>query len=155
MTERSKKTSEVCEDEIASRVVPDPDNPSVRRLTGFLLGRSNKDGYWRLYMNVDFDHYVEFEKKATLHAEQFREGRTVVWLKPDTKVRETKARSAPIEFLQGDISRGFARGVSGMVGPVFAADCPGSGCAHCTAACSSLPGTPGDNPNTVGYTCGC
>lgn len=146
--------ADISEDEVVARIVSDPNNPDVKRVTGFALGKSSRDGYWRLYLNVDLSHYLEFEKSATLHAKQFREGRTVVWLKSGTRVIETKARSAPVDFLEGEISRGFARGFSGVSMVMNAADCPGSGCAHCTASCSSLPGGGGDS-STIGYTCGC
>lgn len=147
--ERPSNSTEASD--LADRLVPDPSDPDVRRLTGFLLGKSNRDGYWRLYLTVDLNHYLEFRQEDTLHAEEFRPTRTVVWLRSDARVHETKTRSAPVDFLQGDIRRGFLRGVSGAPQMLLnAAECPMSGCGHCTASCSHLPG--GD---TIGYTCGC
>ena len=138
-------------DPLIDRLIPDPANPHVKRLTGFRMGRSQLPDHWRLYLNVNLNHYIDFKKEDTLDAHEFRPARVVVWLKPGARISETKTSSVPVEFLQGEIRRGFLRGASGMP-RVFAdmADCPGSGCAHCTAACSSLP-----NGDTVGYTCGC
>jgi hypothetical protein len=148
---QNEPRAEVRPSEILEQIVRNPAQPEVRRLTGFLLGRSDRDDYWRLYLTVDLNHYLEIRKEDTLHAQEFRPGRTVVWINPDAKIAETNSATAPIDFLKGDIQRGFLRGVSGMQQQFLAAaDCPGSGCAHCSVACSNLPG--GD---TVGYTCGC
>jgi hypothetical protein len=138
-------------DPLIDRLVPDPGNPRVKRLTGFMMGRSQLEDHWRLYLSVNLDHYIDFKKEDTLDAHQFRPARVVVWLKAGARVSETKTSSVPVEFLQGEIRRGFLRGTSGLP-RIFAdsAGCPGSGCAHCSVACSNLPG--GD---TVGYTCGC
>src|SRR6266704_2694377 len=89
----------VTPDEILERIVPDPANPDVKRLTGFLLGRSDRENYWRLYLTVDLNHFVEFRKDDTIHAQQLRPSRTVVWLKPDARVTETKNESGTVDFL--------------------------------------------------------
>jgi len=152
MPER-KENEDIGSDELLDRLVSDPANPDVNRITGFLMGKSNREGYWRLYMSVDLNYYLEFRKEDTLHAQQFRPSRTVVWLKKGAIVHRTNLASAPLEFLQGEIRRGFLRGIGFSGGPHFVMlddSCPGSGCAHCTVACSNLPGN-----DTVGYTCGC
>jgi hypothetical protein len=139
-------------DELIERLIPDPSNPDVKRITGFLMGNSDREGYWRLYLTVNLNHYIEFRKEETLYAHQFRPGRTVIWIKPGSRIHEMKARSAPVEFLQGQVRRGFLRGVSGITQVMdLEAGCPGSGCAHCSVACSQLPG----GEDTIGYTCGC
>jgi len=114
------------------------------------MGNSSREGHWRLYLDIDLTKYLEFRKEDTLHAEQFRPGRTVVWLKRGTKIHEVQTRTGSIEFLQGEIRRGFFRGVPGL-GTMMAMGACQSGCAHCTASCT-YPGPGGD---TIGYTCGC
>jgi hypothetical protein len=118
-----------------------------------MLGRSDDDRKYRLYLTSALNHYVEFDKSDTIHAQKLSEQRTVVWLKAASRVRETKSKSMPIEFLQGQIRRGFLRGSQNAAGIVMSADCPSSGCAHCTASCSSLPG--GGGGDTAGFTCNC
>lgn len=157
-----KTAPEPMPDEVIERVIKDPANPEVKRLTGFLMGRSDKDGYWRLYLNVDLDHYIEFRKEDTLHAQQFRPASTVVWLKSDARVIEKIARSGSVEFLQGGLLRDYVRrygpNFAGLLaGPrmrLMAAD--GSTCAHtgCSAGCTPGYGC-GGGGDTIGYTCGC
>jgi len=118
-------------DPLTDRLVPDPNNPNVTQLTGFLLGKSNIEDRWRLYMSADLNHYIEFQKDDLIDAHQFRPSRTVVWLKPGARAYETKTRLAPVEFLQGEIRRGFLRGMMGV--PRIFADMPvaaetGCGC---------------------------
>jgi hypothetical protein len=171
-SDRESKYNEPLADEIVDRIVEDPGNPEVRRLTGFLLGKSDREGYWRLYLTVDLNHYLEFRKEDTLHAQQFRQGRTVVWLKPEARVTEKLTKSTTVEFLRGNMMGDYIRrhGASfvGMVGsglkmmagetngscPTPAFGCDGSGCAHggCSAGCTPGYGCGGD---TIGYTCGC
>lgn len=124
----------------------------TKSLRGFTLGKSPKDELWRLYLNADLTHYVEFAREDAIHAEELKPGQTVVWLNRGARVTETTSRSLPVEFLQGQVRTGFLRGLSGLTG-VMALDaegCPCSGCAHCTTSCSSLPGG-----SSVGLSCGC
>jgi hypothetical protein len=103
--------AEIQPSEILEQIIRDPAQPEVKRLTGFLMGRSDRDDYWRLYLTVDLNHYLEIRKEDTLHAQEFRPGRTVVWVKPDAKLVETNSAVAPVDFVRGDIQRGFLRGV--------------------------------------------
>lgn len=133
---------------------PDPKDSNLNSLSGFLLGRSEEDDSYRLYLNAELNHYAEFAKSDTVHAKRIGEGRVIVWLKPGTKVRDVHSKTVSAEFLRGEIQRNMFRGTSGIRigGMTLLSDCPGSGCAHCTASCSSLPGTP---PDTAGFTCNC
>lgn len=124
----------------------------TKSLRGFTLGKSPQDDLWRLYLNGDLTHYVEFAREDAIHAEEIEPGQTMVWLNRGARVTETTSRSLPVEFLQGQVRTGFLRGLSGLTG-VMALDsegCPCSGCAHCTTSCSSLPGG-----SSVGLSCGC
>jgi hypothetical protein len=151
---------EIRPDDILDRIIRDPANPNVKRVTGFLMGKSDKDDHWRLYLNTDLNHYIEFRRKDTLHAQQFKPGCTVVWLVTDTKITETMSRSGSIDFLSGNIVSSYLRrhgaDFSGLVGSrmrLMAAD--GSGCAHtgCSAGCT--PGYGCGGGGTVGFTCAC
>ena len=133
--------------------IPDPSRPDIKSVTGFMLGRSDDDKKYRLYLNSSLTHYLDFDKLDTIHAQKLDAQRTVVWLKAASRVRQTNTQSIPVEFLQGQIRRGFLRGASSFANVLMAADCPGSGCAHCTAGCSSLPG--GGGSDTAGFTCNC
>ena len=134
--------------------VPNPANPDVKSLRGFTLGRSDNDTMYRLYLSSDLNHYLEFCKDDTVHAKKIDEMRTLVWVKADARVREVRSQTTPAEFLQGQVRTGFLRGINNLSGGrVFMTmGCPSSGCGHCTASCSSLPGTP---DNTAGFTCNC
>ncbi len=133
---------------------PDPRNPDLKVVTGFTMGRSEDDSLYRLYLTKDFSHYLEFSKKDTAHAQKTSDHKTTVWLQPATQVREIHSKTVPVEFLQGDLQRGAFRGLSSfnLGGVMMMTDCPRSGCGHCTASCSSLPGGP---PDTAGFTCNC
>ena len=164
-SDRDSKYDETLPDETVERIIEDPGNPDVRRLTGFLLGKSDRDGYWRLYLTVDLNHYLEFRKEDTLHAQQFRPARTVVWLKPEARVTEKLTKSTKVEFLRGhlmgDYIRRHGRSFVGMVGSglkMMAGDTngscptPGFGCDDSGCGCNGEAGGGGD---TIGYTCGC
>jgi hypothetical protein len=46
--------------------MPDPSHPtSVAAWIG-LLGKSTEGGYWRLYLNIEFDSYIEFKEEDVL-----------------------------------------------------------------------------------------
>lgn len=149
----SSESDDIQPCDLSERVVRDPARPDQKVLRGFALGRSVHDDQWRLYLNAEFTHFLEFDKEAAIHAQEVRHGETLVWVRPDAHVRETSTRKISVEFLQGEIRRGFLRGVSGVNGimTLSAEGCPCSGCAHCTTSCSGLPGP----DNTVGLSCGC
>ena len=133
---------------------PDPSDPNVRSLSGFMLVRSEDGSAYRLYLNSELSQYVEMPKDAVVHAKRISKQRTIVYLKPGTQVKRIYSRTLPIEFLQGEIQRGMFRGASGLnLGGMMLMSCPGSGCAHCTTGCSELPG--GTPPDTSGFTCNC
>lgn len=153
MAEKDKKSGNY--EDVVEQWVPDPGNPDVKRLTGFALGRSDRADRYRLYLSSNLDHYVEFKKDDTVHAQRATAERTHVWVRPEARIHETRARSLSADFLQGEIRRGFLRGVGELTRGIMlmTSDCPRSGCAHCTASCSSLPGDPGGG--STGFTCGC
>lgn len=139
--------------DLADKVAADKGNPNVKTVRGFTLGKSPDEGRWRLYVNTELTHFFELERKDVLHAAELKTGQTTVWVRREARVTETTSRTLPVEFLQGEIRRGFLRGLSGLNGAMAldAEGCPCSGCAHCTQSCSSLPG----GGDSVGLSCGC
>lgn len=149
--------------EFTDRLIPDPSNPNLKKVKGFALGKSDKEAYWRLYFNANLTHYLEFRKEDTVHAKQESSGNIMVWLKPESEVKEMLLRSGKLDFLKGTIVNEYLRKEGIYPGAfrigrlqLMAAD--GSGCAHtgCSAGCTEGYGCAGDQPNpSVGFTCGC
>jgi hypothetical protein len=97
-----KSRKEIKADEIVARLIPDPANPRVTRLTGLYLGNSAREDHWRLYLTNTFNHYFEFRKDDTLDAERPASGGVIVWLKHGAKVEETITKAVPESFLRGE-----------------------------------------------------
>ena len=49
--------------EFTNRLIPDPANTNFKKIKGFAMGKSDKDGYWRLYFDSAFTHFLEFKKR--------------------------------------------------------------------------------------------
>jgi hypothetical protein len=98
------------EDAIVSRVVPeDREASDAVLLTGF-LGRSRRNGWWRLYRAPDLSEYVEFKEEDVVHTEKTSSDLlpakgTLIWLKADAalKRQEAKSQSIAADFLSGEI----------------------------------------------------
>ena len=113
-----KKTSRpkrrLNEDELVEALVPDPSQaPDVRAMAGF-LGKSSRQGYWRLYRTSDLNSYVEFRQEDVVHTQslegdQNRLGGTVVWVRREANLLHTStgSREAQADFLQGAVTNGF------------------------------------------------
>jgi nucleoid-associated protein YgaU len=111
-------------------LVPDPSQPPPRTIVlEGLLGRSPKEGYWRLYFNEELSNYAEFREEDLRHHESIpREHYPLpgleankVWLDADAQVdfTNTESRRMQAEFLRGDIAEGSLMG-AGMAGAVAA-----------------------------------
>jgi hypothetical protein len=151
------------EDPIVGRLVPDPSQPSPPKvaLEG-LLGRSIREGYWRLYFSSGLERYAEFKEEDVLHSEKIPQEQlpfaglqaTKVWLRHDAEVEYTRTESHRVqaEFLQGGLAAGLSDlpwsslapelYLRGLVGPLFPwSDWhppPSTPYVYCT-----LPGYPG------------
>ncbi len=96
------------EDEIIEDLIPDPTAlPDVRVLTGF-VGRSPREGYWRLYFTLELNSYVEFPAGAVLCSKSLRTalnplGGTTVWIDRDAKLQQVRVAQirAEDEVLEG------------------------------------------------------
>src|SRR5215213_759199 len=134
-------------EDFSDRIVPDPENPNVKRLEGFVMGRSSIEENWRLYLAPDMDHYVEFRKEDTLHAEQISPTKAFVWITPRAEIKEVMLRSGPVGFLRGTIINEHVRrrgllSAPQLGGPfrLFAVAANDSGCAA-AGGCNPPPGT--------------
>ncbi len=124
----TRASSRLRQDSLIEQMVPDPARlPAVggQTIRGF-LGRSSRDGYWRLYQTPQLDDYLEFSEEDVIHTQPLptdREplGGTMVWLSADAKVQRTRTttQSAQADFLQGDIASAFlgSTGVEGLMAP--------------------------------------
>jgi hypothetical protein len=113
------------EDDIVGRLVPDPSQspPPTVVLTG-LLGRSAKEGYWRLYFSSTLERYAEVKEEDVLHSEKIPQerspfagiGATRVWIKRSAQIEytRTESRRMQAEFLSGRLAAGFARVGGGL-----------------------------------------
>jgi hypothetical protein len=103
-------------DALIERLVPDASEiPDVRVLVGF-LGKSTRQGHWRLYLTPTLSEYVEFAQDDVVHSHAFggddsRLGGTVVWAKRSANLRHTRtgSREAQADFLQGALSASVSR----------------------------------------------
>ncbi len=84
------------QDVLVERLRPNPAEPfDAQILTGF-LGRSVRDGYWRVYLSSRLDDYVEVAaddilESAPAAADEPMAG-TIVWVRRDTVDRGSPQR---------------------------------------------------------------
>jgi hypothetical protein len=117
-------------DTIIDKLVPDPSNlTQTKRRVGW-LGKSTREGYARLYLNLSLSSYAEFRKEDVIHtvplaSEQRPLGGTVVFLRQDADILHTRTTfgERQAEWLAGDIMRA----VMGSGSPIrgFAPNPPG------------------------------
>ena len=125
MTEQEGSGPRVPEDRLIQHLVSDPAAvPGVRALAGF-LGKSTRDGCWRLYLSPDLSDYLEIPEEAILHhkpldAQQSALGGTIIWIKEGTRIVHTRDESRGTQadpqqsidavqanFLRGNIAGSF------------------------------------------------
>ena len=86
-------------DQLVEMLVPDPSQPPTPTvvLTG-LLGKSPREGYWRLYFSSAFERYAEFKEEDMLNSVKVPRAlppflgmeATRVWLRHDAEVEYTR-----------------------------------------------------------------
>lgn len=116
MEKQSSKNPKLEPDELIKRLMPDASQvPDVRLLVGF-LGKSTREGYWRLYLTLTLNEYVEFDEDDVvfshpLEDDENRLGGTLVWVRRDANLQHTRtvSREAQADFLQGAISSSVSR----------------------------------------------
>jgi hypothetical protein len=102
-------------DQLVESLVPDPSQsptPTVS-LTG-LLGRSAKEGYWRLYFSSTLERYAEFKEEDVLHSMKVPRAlppflgmeATRVWIRHDAEIEYTRTESRRVQAkaLQGGLT---------------------------------------------------
>ena len=95
-------------------LVPDPASlPDVILLAGF-VGKSNRAGYFRLYLTPQLNEYLEILQTDVVHQQTIPPtsnplGGTLIWVKREAQLTHTKVATAQAQsqFLQGSISTQF------------------------------------------------
>jgi hypothetical protein len=113
-TQQPGHSFELRQDGLIEKLVPDPATPPDAMVLSGLVGHSMKAGYWRLYLTLQLNDYVEFSEKDVLHHQQVPPelnplGGTLVWLRREANVLHTRTTTQQVQgqFLQGNISSGF------------------------------------------------
>ena len=126
MSDREELSGErkLWQDDLVENLMPDPSRaPEAVALTGW-LGKSTRDGHWRLYLTPQLDEYVEFEEKAVLRSQSLgseqTEGPTMLWVERDAGLEHTRTASRQVqaEFLGGELAANFLAGAIGERGIV-------------------------------------
>lgn len=87
-------------------------------LTGW-LGKSTRDGRWRLYFTPQLDEYVEFKEEDVLRSQSLgseqTEGPTTLWVERGASLEHTRTTSRQVqaEFLGGEVAANFLAGAGG------------------------------------------
>jgi hypothetical protein len=131
--QRRPSEKRLAQDPLVERLVPDPSSHrSFTMLRGF-LGKSGREGFWRLYLTPELDQYVEFAEGDVEHtqeatAEQAPFGGSYVWLRAGAPVThaQVSTRQMQAEFLRGGITAGYLRGAApAPIGPIhIIRNCP-------------------------------
>lgn len=104
--------TEWTEDGLVEKLVADPgQTPKVQTMSGY-LGRSDRPGYWRLYLTPRLDEFVECREEDLVHSERLGAGAdplgtTMVWVNQDATLLHTRSTTgrAQADFLSGAITR--------------------------------------------------
>ena len=133
MAERRRTPKDFAEDKIVRDLVPDPGQPPPDSvvLRGF-MGKSDRDGHRRLYLDDSLSSWVEIPEEEILHVETTPddESGTAIWVKRSAQLetKSVQSASAPAEFLSGDIAGaaagGLRPGAPGLKGVPLSPFCP-------------------------------
>jgi hypothetical protein len=106
--------AELRQDDLIEKLVPDPAIPPHAITMFGLVGKSNQAGYWRLYLTLQLNDYVEFSEKDVLHHQQVPPasnslGGTFVWLRREANLLHTRTTTQQVQgqFFQGAITTAF------------------------------------------------
>ena len=102
-------------DAFVEKLVPDPSQPPTPTVSLLgLLGRSTKEGYWRLYFSTSLKRYAEFKEEDVLHSVKVPRAQppflgmeaTRVWLKAEAEIEYTRTESRKVRAtgLQGSLA---------------------------------------------------
>ncbi len=127
---------DIKEDPLVAALLPDPGKLPVNAavLRGF-IGKSLKEGSWRLYLDAELSEYVEIPESEILYAREFPDGGgTAVWVPGTLTLDRVRVAATQIqaEFLSGAIAAAGLRAAVRAQGPgiefirikpTFGADC--------------------------------
>jgi hypothetical protein len=115
-TERPpSRDNEIEEDPLVESLVADASAPpDVGCLPG-LLGKSSREGYVRLYMDLTFSEFVEIPRSDIVHTESLPKAesritaQTIVWIRDGARLIHTRHTTLDFrkEFLAGPIAQRF------------------------------------------------
>jgi uncharacterized membrane protein len=155
--------SELADDELISKLVPDPGNPNVNVLTGVLLGRGRDDKWLRIYTTLQLNQFVEVPVDSILGVKRFPMGQIAVWIPADVDVQVTTTRTLSGDFLKGSIQAthgGAMGGVGGLISAMVGTGGGGTSWGGCVTDFASpdcpIPTTsspPLCNPSPTGCRC--
>ncbi|MQA28219.1 MAG: hypothetical protein GEU82_00060 [Luteitalea sp.] len=113
------------QDSVVEKLVPDPAAPPKLKVLIGLLGRSSREGYWRLYTTAYLNDYFEFPGDQVRHHQRLATnqsplGGTVVWVSAEAEVLRTTSTPAAAaqEFLQGEVARALSPATNLSVGGI-------------------------------------
>lgn len=151
---------EIKENEIVKKLVRTPNNvPNSKLLTGY-MGKSDKEDNIRLYLNLEFNSYVDIpQKKILLHKDVPEEtiplGAVYVWIPKDLDLEFVNVNVTKIqaEFLDGPISKSYRSpansnvflgwGWTWTLTPATGLACVVSAAVDCTPGCPTTGCTEG------------
>jgi hypothetical protein len=100
------------QDAVVEKLVPEPASPPNLKVLIGLLGRSPREGYWRIYVSAYLSEYFEFRSEDVCHHQRLEPdqsvlGGTIVWVKDTAEIARGSSIAADTaqEFLQGEIAR--------------------------------------------------
>lgn len=115
MANDKKRGPNLRQDPLVERLRPDPSAPiEAQMLTGF-LGRSVREGYWRVYLSATLNEYVEVAEEDVIDTAPVESGETmagsIVWVKRTARLERTTVSpyDAQSEFLGGGITDSLMR----------------------------------------------
>ena len=99
-------------DQLVDSLVPDPSQPPTPTVSLLgLLGRSAKEGIWRLYFSAELNRYAEFKEEDVLHSVKVPRA-----VPPFLGMEATRVRSradAEIEYTRTESRKVRASGLQG------------------------------------------
>ena len=112
-------TRQLKQDRLVENLIPNPSDPRPTiQLTGW-LGKSSKEGCWRLYLTPQLSEYVQFLDTAVVHSQPVPEdqsplGGTMIWLDASTPLEYTQIvqRQVQADFLSGGITSEYLPGTA-------------------------------------------
>lgn len=129
---------ELREDELVERLAPDIGEARPLTVLPGILSRTQRDGYFRLYLTYTFDHYVEIAEEDIIYSKPIPAsassvGGTLLWIRSSAPLQYTQITSRQIqaEFLKGSITANLRAGTAplgaGMAQAVYTHNpaCPG------------------------------